>query len=112
MHNKAWGFLLEIAMLTKLIGLVLVTITLSSQAAEPIDWVQRSLDKTIVVKKDGHTFTVAAPEGSGRRVIQRGNHKVIRDYGPGYRNDENAQAGCYDRCATSRQRLRRSSIGR
>lgn len=82
--------------------LAAIFLAASAQAQTgPKDWVADSLNKTIVVTKD-RTYTI---RGSGTTVINergmRNDPRPLRrgevrwDYGPGYRNDEAAQSGCY-----------------
>lgn len=62
-----------------------------------IDYVQRSLDKVIVVTPRT-TFSLPAPRGSGQTYIHVSVERVKGrklDYGPGYRNDACAQSGTY-----------------
>lgn len=62
-----------------------------------IDYVQRSLDRVIVVSPRA-TFSLPAPRGSGQTYVHVSVERVKDrklDYGPGYRNDACAQSGTY-----------------
>lgn len=64
-----------------LIGTILALVwNTPSHASERVDWVQRSLDKTIIVEHN-RTYTVPAPQGSGTTVVTKGRTvpQITRD---------------------------------
>lgn len=64
---------------------------------QPRNWVDESLNKTIIVEKY-RTYTIRNQGVTvirDREASRNPRFEVKRSYGPGYRNDEAAQSGRY-----------------
>ncbi|WNO48474.1 hypothetical protein [Achromobacter phage SE2] len=91
---------LGVLLLILLVALCFLPINAKASEIEEIggiDYVQRSLDKVIVVTPT-KTFSLPAPRGSGQTYVHISVERVKDrklDYGPGYRNDACAQSGTY-----------------